>query len=170
MYEMKENKKAFESQQKIYKGLRRLLKTKQLSEITVSDIKKECNISRSTFYRNFKNITEILEVIFEYFYKEYLTKKSIEQKDNELLFFFEYWFWHRDLVQIISSQNRGIIEDCMKRHTKSLNTNPYLIEIKITLMASILSKWAELKDKTPKELEVFVRSTLDKNCIDILLE
>ena len=77
MYEMKENKKAFESQQKIYKGLRRLLKTKQLSEITVSDIKKECNISRSTFYRNFKNITEILEVIFEYFYKEYLTKKKL---------------------------------------------------------------------------------------------
>ena len=50
----KENKKSFESQQKIYKGLRRLLKTKPLSEITVSDIKAECNISRSTFYRNFK--------------------------------------------------------------------------------------------------------------------
>lgn len=170
MYEMKENKKSFESQQKIYKGLRRLLKTKPLSEITVSDIKAECNISRSTFYRNFKNITEILEVIFEFFYNEYLTKKKSETIDNELLFFFEYWFWHRDLVQIISSQNRGIIEDCMKRHTTSLLSNPYLLEIKITLMASILSKWAELKDKTPKELESFIRNSLDKNCIDILLE
>ena len=56
MPELKTNKKALESQKKIYKSLRRILLVKPLNEITVADIKEECNVSRSTFYRNFNNV------------------------------------------------------------------------------------------------------------------
>ena len=42
MPEFKSNKKAFDSQVKIYKGLRQILLRKPLAEVTVADIKAEC--------------------------------------------------------------------------------------------------------------------------------
>ena len=83
------NKKSLESQQKIYKSLRKLLQVKPLSEITVTDISEDCDISRSTFYRNFNNVMEILEIFFDYYYDRYLKKRIYEQ--NQLLFFLEYF-------------------------------------------------------------------------------
>ena len=63
--EFSKNKKAQDSQRRIYKGLREILKRKDLKDITIVDIQKECNISRTTFYRNFSNIIDVLEVIFK---------------------------------------------------------------------------------------------------------
>ena len=99
MKEFKTNKKAFDSQVKIYKSLRRILLTKPLSDVTVADISQECGISRSTFYRNFNNVIEVLELMLDYFYKRYLDERV--DKPNQLLFFFEYWRYHRDLINII---------------------------------------------------------------------
>src|SRR5574344_2085352 len=129
MYELKDNKKASDSQKKIYKGLRKVLLKKQLKNVTVSDIKNECNISRSTFYRNFNNVSEILVVIFEFFYTQYLSIRKTQ--NNQLLFFFQYWYWHRDLIHILADQDREIIEDCMKRNEKTLAKNPYLLDLKV---------------------------------------
>ena len=76
MVELKKNKKAFESQVKIYKSLRRLLLTKPLADIKVADISEESGISRSSFYRNFQNVVEVLEVMLDYFYNRYLKKNN----------------------------------------------------------------------------------------------
>lgn len=167
MYEMKTNRKAFKSQQKIYKALRQILKSKPLREITVSDICQECNISRTTFYRNFSNVAEILEVIFEFFYSEYLEKR--QNANNQLLFFFEYWYYHRDLVHIITNQNNSIIKNCMIRHDPDLMQNPYELDLKYSILTSLLSKWSELKEKDPKEMYELTRNILQKKAIDILL-
>ena len=60
------NKKSYDSQLKIYKALRQILITKSLNDITVTDICEECNCSRSTFYRNFDNVIDILESELQY--------------------------------------------------------------------------------------------------------
>ena len=83
------NKKSYDSQLKIYKALRQILITKSLNDITVTDICEECNCSRSTFYRNFDNVIDILEIFFDYFYDRYLKKRVNEE--NQLLFFLKYW-------------------------------------------------------------------------------
>ena len=85
------NKKSLESQKKIYKGLRKILLSKPLSEITVTDICNECNISRTTFYRNFHNITDVLDVMFDFYYARYY--KNRLKESNRLLYFFNYWNW-----------------------------------------------------------------------------
>ena len=82
------NKKSYDSQLKIYKALRQILITKSLNDITVTDICEECNCSRSTFYRNFDNVIDILEIFFDYFYDRYLRKRVNEE--NQLLFFLKY--------------------------------------------------------------------------------
>jgi len=168
MPELKENKKALESQKKIYKSLRRILLTKPLSEVTVADIKAECNISRSTFYRNFNNVVDVLDVMLNFFYERYLNKKK-EQK-NQLLFFFEYWYNHRDLIHIISHQNEALIKKCIKKYETTEFNNPYLMDLKYSLMTSILSKWSESKKETPAQMEQLMRNILNQKCIDILLK
>ena len=87
MPEIKANKKSRESQRSIYKGLRRLLLKKDLCDITVQEISDECNISRSTFYRNFDNVIDVIEVMFDYFYNRYLEhrKTKINQLSRCLL-------------------------------------------------------------------------------------
>lgn len=132
MAQLAKNKKSLESQKQIYKGLREILKSKPLSEVTIVDIKKQCNISRSTFYRNFNNVLDVLDVMFDFFYRRYLEERK--GKENQLLFFFEYWKYHRDLVALIATQNQTLIKQCMKKYEKSPNENPYLFDVKYSIL------------------------------------
>lgn len=168
MIKLKENKKAQDSQVKIYKSLRRLLLTKTLSDITVADISQECGISRSTFYRNYNNVIEVLELMLDYFYNRYLKEK--EGKPNQLLFFFQYWLYHRDLINIIATQNESILKDCIKRYDTNKYDNPYLLDLRVSILSSLLCNWSNLKKNTPEEMEQLTKSMLNKKCIDILLD
>jgi len=168
MAELKDNKKALESQKKIYKSLRRILLTKPLSEITVSDIKAECNISRSIFYRNFNNVVDVLDVMLNYFYERYQREK-VNHK-NQLLFFSEYWYNHRDLIHIISHQNEALIKKCIKKYEKTEFDNYYLIDLKYSILTSLLSRWSESKKESPEQMENLTRDILNQKCIDLLLK
>lgn len=168
MIEIKKNKKARESQRSIYKGLRRILLVKNLNDITVQDVSEECGISRSTFYRNFNNVVDVLDVMFDWFYNRYLNQRV--EETNQLLFFFQYWVKHRDLVHIISHQNESLIKNCIKRHETLDNNNPYLIDLKCAILTSLLSRWSESKKETPEEMEKLTRKMLNQKCIDILLK
>ena len=173
MHELKKNKKSFDSQVKIYKSLRRLLLVKPFADVTVADIKADCGISRSTFYRNYNNMVDVLDAMFEYFYNRYLVerKKQPQDKERQLNYFFEYWVNHRDLIHIISTENEGIIKECIKRHENpDESDNPYLIDIRYSLLTSLLSTWSESKKETPIEMAEMTRKILNKNGIDLLLD
>lgn len=150
MAELKKNKRALDSQRKIYKSLRKLLLTKPLIDISITDIERESHVSRSTFYRNFNNVTEVLEVMLDYFYKRYLDNKK--GKEDQLLFFFEYWDRHKDLIYIVSHQSSNLLKEIMKRY-ENKEEDPFLLDIKCSLMTSLLSVWVESKDKlTPQDM------------------
>ena len=168
MYELAKHKKSLESQKKIYKGLREILKTKPLNEVTVTDIKNQCHISRSTFYRNFNNVIDVLDVMLEFFYNRYLESRI--GRENQLLYFFEYWQYHKDLINIISSQNQNLIKNCMKRHEKDIKENPYLFDVKYSILTSILCEWSNSKKGTPLELMKITHDFLNLKCIDLLID
>lgn len=168
MVELKKNKKALESQKLIYKSLRRILLTKPLSEITVTDIKEDCNISRTTFYRNFKNVIDVLDVMFDYFYCRYLDQR-LDQK-NQLLFFFEYWGKHKDLVHIITHQIPSVLKNCIKRYTDEEYHNPYFLDLKFAVFSSIICRWSESKKETPVVLETLTKQFFNKKILEVLLK
>lgn len=160
------NKKSLESQRKIYKALRQLLLVKPLSEITVTDISEICDISRSTFYRNFHNVIDILEVFFDFYYERYLIRR---EKNNTLLFFFEYWFKHKDLVYILETQAQPIITKIISKYlNKEYDT--YNKILKIELFTLIISKWSVKGKITPLEMEKHIVSIFSKKAINILLD
>ena len=160
------HKKALESQRKIYKGLRHLLETKPLIEISVTDISEECQISRTTFYRNFDNVNDILLITFDYYYDRYIHSRI--NQDNQLLFFFEYWIKHKDLTRILSEQLPFVLKETIAKYT-DLN-NPHLLELKVDLFSSIISRWSKHKTGTPENLEKMVKDILTKKAIELLLK
>ena len=61
----KNNKRRRESKEKIERAFIELLQTKEISEITVSDICKLCDLNRSTFYANYLDIYDLADKIRE---------------------------------------------------------------------------------------------------------
>lgn len=61
----KNNKRKRESMQKIEQILVEFLQTKELNQISVSDICKKANLNRSTFYANYVDIYELADTIRE---------------------------------------------------------------------------------------------------------
>lgn len=57
------NKKRRESQEKIEKTFLQLIQTKEIENITVSDICKISNLNRSTFYANYLDIYDLVEKV-----------------------------------------------------------------------------------------------------------
>ena len=61
----KNNKRKRESMQKIEQVLIEFLQTKELNQISVSDICKKAELNRSTFYANYVDIFELADTIRE---------------------------------------------------------------------------------------------------------
>lgn len=81
-----------DSQEWITLALLEILKTKPLSQITVSEIAKKAGVSRMAFYRHFSGLDDVLfsyyEPKFEKIFDKTLNKISHEQKIIDLTEFF----------------------------------------------------------------------------------
>ena len=63
MYHIKRDKRALASVELICAGLLRLMARKPFEKITITDLQKESTVSRSTFYRNFDCLEDVLELL-----------------------------------------------------------------------------------------------------------
>ena len=85
----KNNRRRRESIERIEKVFIELLQTKELHEITVSDICKRCELNRSTFYANFADIYELADKMREYLEGEverlYEAEKTQQFNSNDYL-------------------------------------------------------------------------------------
>ena len=80
--------KAFMDNQRVKKqiteGLFSLLRKKPFSEITVTDIVKEANVARASYYRNFQNKEEIIESAMDSLHGELMA--DISYDDDKHIF------------------------------------------------------------------------------------
>lgn len=60
MYHIPNDKRAKRSGELIYQGLLNCLKKKSFELITITDLQKESGVARSTFYRLFDNMSDVL--------------------------------------------------------------------------------------------------------------
>ena len=63
MYHIKPDKRSQDSAKELGKGLLRCLQTKPMEQVTISDLFRETNISRTTFYRLFDSPEDILRYL-----------------------------------------------------------------------------------------------------------
>lgn len=169
MYHIKEDKRSQKSAQLITKGLLKCLEEKEFSKITITDIQNESFVGRSTFYRLFDNLSDVLSYECDNIFQDILDNikefhiKSIE---DIFIFFAESWMNNELLLQTIVSINRlDIIYESYRKRAYDIkeyfliNTNldkakiDYLIAIATASMVSILSMWIQHgKTETAKEL------------------
>ena len=90
----KNNRRRRESVERIEKVFIELLQTKELHEITVSDICKRCELNRSTFYANYVDIYELADKIREALEREvdllYEAERAQSFNSNDYLKLFRH--------------------------------------------------------------------------------
>lgn len=176
MYHIKNDKRALRSAELIQEGLIKCLKNKSFDEITVSDIQRESTVSRSTFYRLFDNLIDVL------YYQCDLLATAMEenyaaQKSSTLQNFIKYSlsFWldnHGFLEALFKSGKIYILQSVMTEHShyyKDFFTNSklsetemnYLIPTATSILNTILMTWIKngKKESADEIYKVFLEIT-----------
>lgn len=81
------------------KKLMEMLKTKNLEEITITDLTNKCGVSRQAFYYYFNDIYEIVEYIF------------IEETDKEISEFVNVEHWSLGYIKLMkwAKENQHVV-------------------------------------------------------------
>lgn len=120
MYHIRNDKRTERSAEKIWQSLLACMQKKQFFDITVMDIAKECGIARTTFYRCFDNISDILEWKCDENFFEVLNTYNPKKFGGEIdlaRHYFTYWTSHYEILELLIKIGRqDIIYTC---HTKN---------------------------------------------------
>lgn len=159
MHHISNDKRAAQSAELIYKGLLRCLEKKSFDQITVTDVQKASGVARTTIYRCFDNLSDILYWRCDLCFQEALTSAQPPEMPNELELirhYFAYWMEHSDILKLLVDINRqDIIYACHMKNAKLLEqsfgalpgldeTNArYFMAIRTGVTISVLKAWLD---------------------------
>lgn len=103
-------------------SLKKLLRTKSLNKITITDITEDCGINRMTFYYHFKDIYDLVEWSWEEDTKKLLAgRKTYETWTDGFLKIFEFLKGNKLFVlNICQSIRRDYVENYLYQFTYRL--------------------------------------------------
>lgn len=179
MFQKKKDKRALQSSQWIYDALKELMNEKSYETITVIDIVNKANIGRTTFYRNFKNIDDVLrekctqtfEDFRNYCFQYY--KNNFNEDKTFLKPFLRYWYDNSEIIELLIKANReNIIKEYLSKeiyyflNIASITENTiisnhlnYFVEMRVSNSLSILTEWIKNnKNIPPDELAEIINS------------
>ncbi|WP_057490005.1 TetR/AcrR family transcriptional regulator [Streptococcus orisasini] len=84
------------------------LEKNSFDEITISEIASYADLSRSTFYRYFKNKKSIVEFFIQYLLDDYLlivSDNSITDFISLLIVYFEFWNTNKRYLMLLKKHN-----------------------------------------------------------------
>ena len=173
MYQKKRDKRSIQSSEWIYTALKDLMSEKDFSKITITDIVNKANLGRTTFYRNFDSVDDVLKMKCDEKFNEfreycinYYKKNDLADK-SFLTPFLNYWHKNSEIIELLIKANReNIIKDCLTEEVKFfINSSSidegtvisshlnYFIAIIVSNSISILTEWINNgKDIPPDEL------------------
>ena len=173
MYQKKRDKRSIQSMEWIYEALEQLMDVKDYSKITVTDVVNKANLGRTTFYRHFETIDDVLKMkCYEKFkeFRQYCIDyyKSNDVNDNSFLKpFLRYWYDNSKIIELLIKANReNIIKESLTKEVKffieasSVSKNQviashlnYFVEMRVSNSISILTEWIKNdKNLKPDEL------------------
>lgn len=98
----------------MYKALCRLLKEKKPSEVSVSDLTAEANVSRMSFYRNYNTIEDVLTEHLDEIVEDYRKEDMLIETEGELYcgkkyteHCFDYFYRYRDFLNTLTESGMG---------------------------------------------------------------
>lgn len=177
MYHIPDDKRAQKSSELIFNGFLKCIKKKSFDLISISDLQRESGVARSTFYRLFDNMSDILYWKCDTCFREVLSTGTPEMFLNELDLaehYFSYWFTHSEILELVIAINRqDIIYACHMKNAeilqqkygqlKGLNIRHgnYFMAIRTGFTISILTAWLKGgKKETLEELLQIIKEQL----------
>lgn len=169
MYHISHDKRAAQSAELIYRGLLQCLEKKPFEQITVTDVQKSCGVARTTFYRCFDNLSDVLYWRCDLCFREALqtVRPSEVSCEAQLLYgYFAYWTAHGDILKLLTDIGRqDIIYACHMKNAELLEQSygklpgmnesdrRYFMAIRTGVTISVLKAWLEGgRQETPEAL------------------
>ena len=153
MYHIKNDKRAYASVELICSSLLELLETTPFEQITISDIQRMSTVSRSTFYRNFDRIEDVLMLLCDRNF-DAAFKRAEETGEEIRVAVFHYWFEnvtlletivriHRTDILVESLRRSKQVERYFRPYIKDETVFDYFSSVIASTMVGILSTWIE---------------------------
>ena len=163
-----------QSAELIFNGLVECIKNKPFELITITDLQKTSHVARTTFYRSFDNLSDVLFWKCDSCFSEVLGSydPSIFKGELELVHhYFSYWFTHSEILELLIKINRqDIIYSChmknadllQQRFGKIPGVDPnYFMAIRTGFTISVLTAWLKGgRKETPEEVVKIIRGQL----------
>mgnify|MGYP002557855989 FL=1 len=157
MYHIKNDKRAQASSELICAGLLACMKEKPFARITITDVQRASTVSRSTFYRNFDCLEDVLALLCEHGFQAVFAARSAlppERRGSLAKAVFQYWFCNSTVLEALVEIHRtDILFDSLRRSTgliealQPLADDPaqfdYFVAIITSTMVGILTVWVE---------------------------
>ena len=114
--------------------LKEMAEKKSLSKITINDLTQACDVSRQTFYNNFKDIYDLVEWIY---LKEVVTPiergKIYDRWQDALTSIFQYISEnHVFVLNTYRSFGKGFLEKVLRQEIELFLSNQVFKKIKVT--------------------------------------
>ncbi len=150
MYHIKQDKRAQASVKLICDGLSKCLEQKRFEDISISDIQRASGVSRSTFYRNFDRMEDVLSLMCDEVFREAFSLGY----ENISEAVFTTWFRHADMIEtIVGIKRSDMLYDSLRRcaaplidelpvHEESALLD-YMASIIASSMMGIMVTWVE---------------------------
>lgn len=164
MYHIKQHKRALGSVELICDGLQACLKEKSFENITISDLQRASGVSRSTFYRNFDRMEDVLALMCDRVFEEAFGSDY----DNLSEAVFTTWFRHADLIEtVVDIKRSDMLYDSLRRCAGNADIGfeliadtamfSYFVSIIASAMMGIMVTWVERgKRESEEELKQMI--------------
>lgn len=163
------NKRRKSSQDKIERAFIHFLQTKEINEISVTDICKETHLNRSTFYANYLDVYDLADKIVEKIEKDvsYLYKEEREKKYNSndflklfrhikenQIFYKTYFKLNQDKHFIIRQYDTNL-----SRKMYDDKFIDYHIDFFMAGLNAVIKKWLNNDcQESPEEIDAIIKS------------
>lgn len=179
MYHINPDQRSVESKNRLYLALSEMMSKKNFQSITIMEVVKSAQMARSTFYRNFDTLEDILLWKCDDAFHDLLhkilesTSTRTAQTGTErfpfILPFFRYWYADSEIIELLVAANRldvifAAFEDTMKKLVLRfppalMNRSPYLdyfLAFRSGAVIRILLQWIKNeKNITPEDMYRF---------------
>ncbi|MFZ4827716.1 MAG: TetR/AcrR family transcriptional regulator [Phototrophicaceae bacterium] len=173
MYHIKDDQRAIYSAELLYDGLVKLMREMPFDSIKVTELVVASQVGRTTFYRHFDTIEDILRWRSDQTYDEmiqyviaYVQKHGNPARVMLLKPVLEYFYLNSEIIELLiqvnrldiamASLNRAVTPHITPSLTYLANDEAYLdydMTIRIAIVTNILVKWiATGKQQSPDEL------------------
>lgn len=157
MYHIKHDKRAEISAQLICEGMSACLKEKSFENITISDLQRASGVSRSTFYRSFDRMEDVLALMCDRVFEEAFSAGYANLSEAV----FTTWFRHQEMIETVVRIKRGdLLYDSLRRCAEETGQKlglagtalfDYLVSILSSSMMGIMITWVERGKKENEE-------------------